>query len=1005
MSDPSLLTLSLRVLLAALVVVVLCLPAWWAAGRLPELRAAPSFRLLVAGGAALVAYLTFVNLAGRALQSSTRPATAWIVLHGVAVVAVLGRRRDVLARAGRSLRRLSAAWRSRAPVVVAALVIGAPQWLMAVSTPYWDEVVSSSIHVTAAYQFAEGVFPPRHDAFPDLPIKYHYAVTLLAGTVRWLTGLTPNVSIDVVSTGLWLFVFLFAFHWLEQLRLRRVAALSGASAILLGGGLSWLYLPRVETYTDFYARSPGLAVHHHDAARGWLANLIGAAKTPVFHLRNADGTLSDLPWDVAYHFQQHAVALGIALTLFAAWLLCAWLRRDEPSLSLLAASVAAFGLIFLAHAVFGAVAAVAAGLTLAGRWLLSPSRRRLAEAAAFTAGVSAVAFAHGGVLSRGAEYGTELAVLTLRHGFGYSAGGVPGFLHWNLAAFGAPLLLALVALAVFLGRGRALLSRDRALALSFFATLLLASYLPPQILYYSYGEGANEEFTEVSKFFFVTHLALGVLSAFGVAALLRGRRWVVVGPLLAAMPIVPLANVYASCFDGDGAWLGFYRSPYPEATIALARRFQELKKSSRDVFYTARGDTNYLDPLLTDGGSAFTVTPLNYELTGAYMIAEPVVAERLRRDGLMARLHPGAEAASGAAWYSVHAARDLARAPVVVRSRFEQRVREGRFVEAARVDGRVLYRIEGGTADVDEGVERSWRPTAVLQAPAGREGLPLAFYDHRHQQIIAGEARTPLPPWCGRDLVQVWTARLAVDHGGDFLVAGFGDTLYHRGRKLDELEVTSPWLWSFTDGDARRWRGPNASWTWDYDIPLVADVDGRGVDTIIAFRTSNGEWIRDTNGPALAGPPAAGVDLPVPVAGRFHDRSRTDLALWSASTGAWVVAAKAGDAPSRFLHGAAGDVLVPGDYDGDGRDEAVVWRRSDLGWYARDVVTRVTTRWTFGSPSAVPLPADYDHDGRLDLAYWEPAERKIFVSFTHGASVDRVIEVPKDAIPVFVNMY
>ena len=76
-----------------------------------------------------------------------------------------------------------------------------------------------------------------------------------------------------------------------------------------------------------------------------------------------------------------------------------------------------------------------------------------------------------------------------------------------------------------------------------------------------------------------------------------------------------------------------------------------------------------------------------------------------------------------------------------------------------------------------------------------------------------------------------------------------------------------------------------------------------------------------------------------------------------------------------------------------------------MTWYRRDPVTGVTTSWTFGSPTGIPLPADYNHDGRLDLAYWEPAAGEIRVSFTYGSSVDRVIKVPPDALPIFVSMY
>src|SRR5438552_12153115 len=115
---------------------------------------------------------------------------------------------------------MSSLWQSRrewAGLVLVAVVLGLPQMALAFTTPYFDEAASSAIHLTAANQFAEGLFPPRHNALPYIAIKYHYGFAILSGTVRWLTGLSANVSIDIVSTFLWLFIFLFVFFWLRQL--------------------------------------------------------------------------------------------------------------------------------------------------------------------------------------------------------------------------------------------------------------------------------------------------------------------------------------------------------------------------------------------------------------------------------------------------------------------------------------------------------------------------------------------------------------------------------------------------------------------------------------------------------------------------------------------------------------------------------------------------------------------------------------------------------------------
>src|SRR6185436_9835390 len=227
---------------------------------------------------------------------------------------------------------------------------------------------------------AEGVFPPRHNALPDIVTKYHYGFAILSGSVHWITGLSSNVSVDVVSTTLWLFTFLFLFYWLRELGLSRAATVWGAVATLLGGGLAWLFVRRIEAYSGFeVSPPPSELVHKYSDAASLWDNLLGSVKAPSAHLRNPDGTLSNLPWDIAAQFQQHAVSLGIALTVFALYVFVQWRRSTERRDALGALTIATFGLLFLAHAVFGGVAAVTAGLVLLGSWLRAPTRRGFVE--------------------------------------------------------------------------------------------------------------------------------------------------------------------------------------------------------------------------------------------------------------------------------------------------------------------------------------------------------------------------------------------------------------------------------------------------------------------------------------------------------------------------------------------------------------------------------------------------------------------------------------------------
>src|SRR5437868_14864508 len=191
--------LAVRLILAWAIGLAAIVAAWWnTRGFEPRTAPAPFFRLLKAVGLALVTYLSVVNLLGRLLRQSTLPATLAIVLAFVAAIWLWRRRRSEL--------QLDTLWATRREwrgILLAALIIGLPQFVLAISTPFWDEVASSAIHLTAANQFAQGVFPPRHNALPDIVAKYHYGFAILSGTVHWITGLSANVSVDVTSTLLW----------------------------------------------------------------------------------------------------------------------------------------------------------------------------------------------------------------------------------------------------------------------------------------------------------------------------------------------------------------------------------------------------------------------------------------------------------------------------------------------------------------------------------------------------------------------------------------------------------------------------------------------------------------------------------------------------------------------------------------------------------------------------------------------------------------------------------
>jgi hypothetical protein len=933
---------------------------------------------------------------------------------------------------------LLATWREWVIPVAVAVVLGLPQWFLAVSTPYWDEAASSAIHLTAANQFAEGLFPPRHNAFPDVPILYHYGFIVLSGTVRWLTGLSANASIDVASTALWLFTFLFAFYWLRDLAFSRIAAGLAAFTVLLGGGLTWLYVRWIEAYNGFEI-APGstLLVHRYDESVGVIGNLLRSAMVPSAYLRNSDGTVSNLPWDIAAQFQQHAVALGLPLTLLAFWAFVRWMSGASERRTAFAVAVAVCGVLMLAHAVFGGTAALTAGIVMLLDWGKRPSWRAIVPVAAFTFGVSVLFFAHGGPLAVGEAYGASTDVLTLRDGFGYPSGGLAGFINWNIAGFGIPLVLAIIAwitrpirlgAAVPAGEGR---TRDaqRATAFLVFTVFAILAYIIPQFAFYTSESSGVERFTEISKFFFAAHLGFAMLSAFGASYLERRFHWGVFVPAAAAMAVAPLVFAYvhsttalrqfsappaAARADSGYRWLGFYHAPYYRGSVEehMGDTLRARKRSNRDTYFDASGDErrhHYLGELLLFGGSVFTASPSRYERTGSgFRLSGDLVAARMKQHGRMSRLLPGAAEACACTWYYARPATDLFFAPMVTRSRFERLVAEGYFVLQHLEPPRALYSIEKPTDDLDANLHLYWRPRVVSQVRTDWDGdgrNDLIFLDPVNRQVIAGNTTVAYPESATAEFTQLFVGRFPGDGRVSLLFGRTKDTEFRFGRRIDDIVEYSSWGWSWRPAGSARWEPEYERWFWDGDMPLIGDIDNDGFDTHLMYRPRTGEWFAAPMR-KLAGPSADATALPIPFVGRFLPGSTGDLAVWNRSNGVVTMQSLSTGSFAQFSWGGhPGEVLVPGDYDGDGYDEIAVWNGTNQFWYYRDVMGGSITRFRFGTATSVPVPADYNDDGRVDPAYWEPAARAIFVTFNQGRSIDRVIPVPPGAIPAYVNMH
>ncbi len=631
----------------------------------------------------------------------------------------------------------------------------------------------------------------------------------------------------------------------------------------------------------------------------------------------------------------------------------------------------------------------------------------------FGVGVSVLALLHGGMLSMGPQYGGG-GFTTMRREFGYAAGGLLGFLHWNIAGFGLPLVLAVAALCLHYRR-RDPKATERDILFTALAVFGVFSYLVPQIVFYSSETYGVEQYTEISKFFFCAHFALALLSAFGLAYMRSIRRWWIMAPCFLAAAVSPVLFCYANSIDDKGAWLGLYHSPYyphsieEQAGDALSR----LKKTNHDVYFDASADERhhgYLSEMLLFGGSAFTLTPSAYERTGiGYRLSQDVVGRRFAQNSRMARLLPGAAEEAGCTWYYCRSLKDLGVAPVIVRSRFAKLIAEGAFALKFSGGERALYAIEKPTADLDRDIERHWAPQVVAQTRSdcsGKGRNELIFFDYVDKKILCGKTAIDLPDWLRGEFVNLYVARFPGTSKSDFLIGRMEDTYFRLGKRIEENAEHNFWGWTSRDPKSGQWRPEFNQWSWDWEIPIVADIDHSGFASQIAYRYRTGEWVLAPDKP-LPGPSVDKALIPVPFAGRFFEGSQGDLGIWSLMNGMVTVKSiTTGQSVSFRWGGTYGFILVPGDYDGIGRDQLAIFNQGDLTWVLAKLTGRGSSlRRLSGRRPASPFPGITTTTGRVDLAYWEPREGKIYVSFDHGRSVGLIVTVPPHSIPAYVNMY
>jgi CSLREA domain-containing protein len=111
----------------------------------------------------------------------------------------------------------------------------------------------------------------------------------------------------------------------------------------------------------------------------------------------------------------------------------------------------------------------------------------------------------------------------------------------------------------------------------------------------------------------------------------------------------------------------------------------------------------------------------------------------------------------------------------------------------------------------------------------------------------------------------------------------------------------------------------------------------------------------------------------------YDGDGRSDLSLWSESSGRWQIVRSSDEQTTQTAWGAAGDLTLLGDYDGDGLSDLAVFRPGDATFYIKRSSDGSALVKPWGLASDVPVPGDYDGDGQTDVAVFRPSEGNWYV--------------------------
>jgi IPT/TIG domain-containing protein/VCBS repeat protein len=161
------------------------------------------------------------------------------------------------------------------------------------------------------------------------------------------------------------------------------------------------------------------------------------------------------------------------------------------------------------------------------------------------------------------------------------------------------------------------------------------------------------------------------------------------------------------------------------------------------------------------------------------------------------------------------------------------------------------------------------------------------------------------------------------------------------------------------------------------DSSRASDYDGDNRSDLAVFTPSSGKWavLQSSSNYMNSFSLTLGASTDVPVPGDYDGDGKADVAIFTPSTGNWTVLKSSSAFASKMstTWGVSGDVPVPGDYDGDQKTDFAVFRPSTGEWLLTLSATQTTKTIVLGAPGDQPVAGDYDGDGLTDPGVFTPS--------------------------------